>query len=146
MNRKEFVKNCGIGCVGLFIAPALLQGCAGTKYIDASIEGSDMVVPLTSFEIIKDNQTQYRKYVVVQNDTLEYPICVYRLSPEKYQALWMKCTHQGTELHVFGDKLQCPAHGSEFANTGAVQNGPAADPLRTFSVALSPTHLKISLK
>jgi len=146
MNRKEFAKNCGIGCMGLFIAPALLQGCAGTKYIDANIEGDEMVVPLTSFEIIKDNQTQYRRYIVVQNDTLEYPICVYRLSSGKYQALWMKCTHQGTELHVFGDKLQCPAHGSEFANTGAVQNGPAADPLRTFAIALSSIHLKISLK
>ena len=146
MNRKEFVKNCGIGCMGLLIAPALLQGCGGTKYIDASIEGSEMVVPLNAFEITKDNQTQYRRYAVVQNDTLEYPICVYRISPEKYQALWMKCTHQGTELHVFGDKLQCPAHGSEFTNTGAVQNGPAADSLRTFEVALSSTHLKISLR
>ena len=146
MNRKEFVKNCGIGCIGLLIAPALLQGCAGTKYIDAAIEGSDMVVPLTAFEIIKNSQTQYRRYVVVQNDTLEYPVCVYRLSPERYQALWMKCTHQGTELHVFGDKLQCPAHGSEFTNTGTVQNGPAADHLRTFAVAVSSTNLKISLK
>lgn len=38
----------------------------------------------------------------------------------KYHALWTGCTHQGTELQVFGDRLQCPAHGSEFANTGAV--------------------------
>jgi Rieske Fe-S protein len=166
MNRKEFVKNCGLGCMGLLIAPALLQNCGGTKYIDAGIEGSDIVVPLTAFEINKDNgiegsdivvpltafeinkdnETQYRRYVVVQNEKLEYPICVYRFSSEKYQALWMKCTHQGTELHVFGDKLQCPAHGSEFANTGAVQNGPAAEPLRTFPIAISSVDLKISLR
>jgi Rieske Fe-S protein len=146
MNRKEFVKSCGLGCLGVLVAPLLFQSCAGTKYIDAAIEGSDIVVPLNAFEIVKDNQTEFRRYLVVQNDKLEYPICVYRFSTDKYQALWMKCTHQGTELHVFGDKLQCPAHGSEFANTGAVQNGPAAEPLRTFAVVLSGNDLKISLK
>ena len=146
MNRKEFVKSCGLGCLGLLVTPALLQSCAGTKYIDASIEGSDMLVPLSAFEIVKDNATQYRKYVVVQNDTLEYPVCVYRISADTYKALWMKCTHQGTELHVFGDKLQCPAHGSEFTNTGAIQNGPAAEPLRTFAIALTGNNLKINLK
>ena len=98
----------------ILVGPLLLNGCAGTKYVTAPIEGSDMVVPLSSFEIIKNNETQYRRYVVVQNDTLQFPICVYRISAESYTALWMKCTHQGTELHAFGDRLQCPAHGSEF--------------------------------
>jgi Rieske Fe-S protein len=58
----------------------------------------------------------------------------------------MRCTHQGTELQVFGDKLQCPAHGSEFNNSGAVQNGPADIKLRTFPVTLDNHQLKISLK
>lgn len=146
MNRKEFVKNCGLGCVGLFLTPALLQGCGGTKYITAPIEGSNMIVALSEFEVLKESGTQYRKYVVVQHDSLQFPICVYRISPETYHALWMKCTHQGTELHVFGEKLQCPAHGSEFTNAGAVQNGPAAEPLRTFPVAVAGNTLQINLK
>jgi Rieske Fe-S protein len=58
----------------------------------------------------------------------------------------MRCTHQGTELQVFGDRLQCPAHGSEFTNTGMVQNGPADDPLRTFPVRIEANTLKIDLK
>lgn len=135
-----------MSCLGTMMMPAILQGCAGTKYFDASIEGNDMVIPLSSFEIIKDGATQYRRYIVAENDTLQFPICVYRLDKDKYQALWMKCTHQGTELHVFGDRLQCPAHGSEFANTGAVQNGPAAEPLRTFPITISETTLKINLR
>jgi len=146
MNRKEFVKRCGVGCLGLVVAPAILQGCAGTKYITAPIEGTDMVIPLSAFEIIKDETVKYRKYIVAQNDTLQFPVCVYRITNETYHALWMKCTHQGTELHVFGDKLQCPAHGSEFTNTGAVQNGPAAEHLRTFAVALTDNALKINLR
>lgn len=146
MDRKTFVKNCGMRCLGLLVAPAILEGCAGTKYITAPIVGSDMIVPLSAFEIIKDDNIQYRQYLIVQNDTLQFPICVYRMAPETYNALWMKCTHQGTELHVFGNKLQCPAHGSEFSNTGAVQNGPASEHLKTFAVALEGTSLKIDLR
>ncbi|MBA4057337.1 MAG: (2Fe-2S)-binding protein [Marivirga sp.] len=146
MNRKEFVKTCGLGCIGLIAGPVILQGCAGTKYITAPIIESALVVPLTSFEVVKNNTTQFRKYIVVQNDSLEFPICVYRTEPDTFHALWMKCTHQGTELQVFGDKLQCPAHGSEFTNTGAVQNGPAAEHLRTFAVAVKDNALKITLR
>jgi Rieske Fe-S protein len=58
----------------------------------------------------------------------------------------MRCTHQGAELQVFGDKLQCPAHGSEFSSKGAVQNGPADNTLRTFPVTIEKNQLKISLK
>lgn len=146
MNRKDFVKSCGAGCIGLLVGPLLMNGCAGTKYITAPIEGSDLLVPLSSFEIIKDEATEYRRYIVVQNDSLQFPICVYRLSADSYTALWMKCTHQGTELHAYGDRLQCPAHGSEFTKNGEVQNGPAADPLRKFPLAVADNVLKINLR
>lgn len=146
MKRIDFVRNCSMSCLGAIMIPAILEGCAGTKYLTASIEGNDLLIPLSSFELVKDGVTQYRKYIIAENDTLQFPICVYRLSDDKYQALWMKCTHQGTELHVFGDRLQCPAHGSEFTNTGAVQNGPAADPLRSFPATISETTLRINLR
>ena len=58
----------------------------------------------------------------------------------------MQCTHQGSQLQVFGDKLQCPAHGSEFSNQGLVQNGPADQTLRKFPVYIESDFLKISLK
>jgi Rieske Fe-S protein len=47
---------------------------------------------------------------------------------------------------VFGDKLQCPAHGSEFNQAGAVTTGPAENSLRTFPVIVEANQLKISLK
>jgi Rieske Fe-S protein len=58
----------------------------------------------------------------------------------------MKCTHQGSELQVFGDALQCPSHGSEFDKHGGLLNGPADKPLRTFPVKIENDQLKISLK
>jgi Rieske Fe-S protein len=130
--------------------PEWLSGCAGTKYLSVPIEGDSLAVPVISF--VKQNGSnpagaggEYLKYVVVHNDQLEYPICVYRFSENDYKALLMRCTHQGTELQVFGDRLQCPAHGSEFSNTGAVQNGPADTPLRTFKVSVLPDAIKIKL-
>lgn len=142
MQRKDFIKQCTGGCLGLAIAPALLQGCSGTKYLNASIEDSDMIVPIAAFA----EKGSYRSYIVVENEILQFPICVYRLSGVEYKALWMQCTHQGNELQVFGDRLQCPAHGSEFTRTGDVQNGPAYMSLRTFPVALVDDNLKISLR
>ena len=58
----------------------------------------------------------------------------------------MRCTHQGTELQASGDRLQCPAHGSEFDNKGTVKTGPADKALRSFPVTVSNNQLFIDLK
>lgn len=145
MQRKEFIKTCGLGCLSMMGAFTLLESCAGVKYLDGTLVGSSLNIPLQEFQIQKQEEVRYRSYVVVQNNALQYPICVYRLSETEYQALLMKCTHQGTELQVFGDRLQCPAHGSEFTKSGAVQNGPAEADLRTFPVQIEQQTLKINL-
>ena len=61
-------------------------------------------------------------------------------------ALWMSCTHQGSELQASGDFLQCPAHGSEFNNKGKITNGPADKDLRTFPVTVNKNELFIDLR
>ena len=143
MERKEFLKTCGFACLSGSLLVALLEGCGSTREVSGAIEHSDMVVPVSSFQTGKDS---FKRYVVVQNDQLKYPICVYRFNETQYTALLMRCTHQGAELQVFGDKLECPAHGSEFNNKGAVLNGPADTDLRTFPVTLQNNQLHISLK
>jgi Rieske Fe-S protein len=146
MNRKNFIKSCGLACVGSAGMAALLQSCSATKILSGKIIVDDLIVSISDFETKNGNNTYYKKYIVVQNDMLQYPICVYRFNENEYSALWMRCTHQGTELQVFGDKLQCPAHGSEFDKTGTVQNGPADIKLRTFPITIEKDQLKISLK
>lgn len=146
MDRKDFIKSCGFACMGGTAITTLLQGCTSTKIMGGKIAGDDLIVPLSDFETKAGNEKHYKKYVIVQNDLLQYPICVYRINEREYTALWMQCTHQGAELQVFGDKLQCPAHGSEFTNKGAVQGGPAETKLRTFPVTVEANQLKISLK
>lgn len=146
MHRKEFIKNCGYACLGSTALIGLLQGCNSTKILQGSINGSDLLIPLKEFEIKSTGGVKFKNSLLIQNDILQYPVCVFRLKENEYTALWMQCTHQGTELQVFGDKLQCPAHGSEFDNRGNMQNGPAISGLRTFPVIVENDMLKISLK
>jgi len=146
MYRKDFIKSCGFACMGGLGISALLQSCGPNKLMAGKISGDDLVIPVSNFQTENGRQKGYKKYLVFEHEMLLYPICVYRFSETEYSALWMRCTHQGTELQVFGDTLQCPAHGSEFTNKGNVHNGPAENPLRSFPVRIENNQLKISLK
>ena len=146
MDRKGFIKSCGMACLGGIGATTLLQSCTGSKILSGQINDSDLIIATDDFIIKNIKEVKYKSYVVVQNDLLKFPICVYRLGENDYKALYMECSHQGAELQVFCSKLQCPAHGSEFTNSGAVSNGPADKSLRTFPVTVTNNQLKISLK
>src|SRR5882672_3837767 len=106
MQREEFIKICCAVCAGGSLI-TLLQSCAGSKMISAPIEGSDLVVPLSEFVIPKTDPKRFRNYLIIENDRLDYPVCLFRFDDGQYSALWLRCTHQGTELQVFGDKLHC---------------------------------------
>jgi nitrite reductase/ring-hydroxylating ferredoxin subunit len=142
MNRKDFIKTCGYACLGTTVFAPLMQSCVSTKSITASIEGENLLVPISHFESDK----KVLKYLVVNNPRLQYPVYVFRFSEHSYTALYMKCTHQGNELSAYGEKLVCSAHGSEFDNTGNATNGPASKPLRSFPVQLDNQNIFISLK
>lgn len=146
MDRRNFIRRTCIACMTGIAASELLQGCAETKSISGTIKNDYMLVPRTDFLVDKNNSNEYKKYIIIQNELLKFPICIYRFTDVEYEALWLECTHQGVELQVFGDKLLCAAHGSEFNNRGIVQNGPANKPLRKFPVTIEGNQLKISLK
>ena len=131
-----------MGCLGVISSNLLLQGCAGTHYLSGQIEGSFLSINKDAF---LNEHKGYLNHVVIHNDALQYPIAVFRFNSNLYNALLMRCTHQGTELQVFGDRLQCLAHGSEFTKSGNVQNGPADAALRSFPVIKELKTLKIDL-
>jgi Rieske Fe-S protein len=143
MERKEFIKACGFACMGGLFASAMLEGCAGARAVTGTIENADLVVPENAF---LGKNASFKSYIVVQHDSLKYPVCVYRFGATEYTALLMRCTHQGAELQVFGDRLECPAHGSQFDDKGQVKNGPADTNLRSFPVTVQNNNLHILLK
>ncbi len=146
MNRKQFIKTCGMACLGGLSLGLLAESCISSSRLSSTIKGDDLIIPLTHFSKGGADKAIYRSYVIVHHELLQYPVCVYRISAQEYCALWMKCTHQGAELTAFGDKLVCAAHGSEFNNRGEVNSAPAQIPLRRFPVTIANDHLKISLK
>lgn len=146
MNRRAFVKQSCVTCVGGGLIPLLLSGCQATHYAAGTIDTTGITVPKSEFTYVKKDQTLIRQYIVLQNDKLEFPIYLYRFSDDEYSALWMKCTHQGAELNASGDNLHCPSHGSEFSNRGVVNQGPAEKNLRSFSIFVQGESITIDLR
>jgi Rieske Fe-S protein len=145
MDRRKFTKTCILCAAGSVLAP-VLSSCQSVHYTQGQIEPNGLSVRKSAFTYLKKDQPMTRKYIIVRNDKLEFPIYVYRHSDTEYSALLMKCTHQGNELQASGDYLHCSAHGSEFNNKGMVAQGPAEKNLRSFSVTPDQEKIFIDLR
>lgn len=146
MNRRKFIqKACG-ACVSGAVIGSLLSSCKATHYATGRLIRDGVLIDAKEFKVVKNGVESYRPYIILRNDALQYPICLYRWSASEYSALWMQCSHQGAELQVSGDFLQCPAHGSEFNKKGVVTSGPASADLRSFPVTLQKDELFIDLR
>ena len=146
MQRREFIKQGCVACLSVTVLSSLVSGCTPTKYISGKLGKDGIYIKEMDFEVVQKGGIAYTSFIIIRNEELKYPICVYRISDNEYSALWMKCTHQGAELQASGDVLQCPAHGSEFDNKGAVRKGPAGNALRTFTVTLENKEIFIDLR
>lgn len=146
MNRREFLVNT----CGAYLATAGISGvlasCQSTRYINGTLGNDGLTVDPDEFRLSLKGKTAYRSFIIIRNDALQYPICLYRFGETEYTAMWMRCSHQGAELQASGDRLQCPAHGSEFNKYGQVTNGPADKNLRTFPVTIANNQLFIDLR
>jgi len=146
MDRREFIKSSCTACLSATVIAAMLPSCTSTRYISGTLGKDGLFVDPNEFVTKQNGKIAYRSFIIVRNDGLQYPVCVYRFNDNEYSALWMSCTHQGTELQASGDRLQCTAHGSEFDNKGAVKTGPADRSLRSFPVTVSNNQLFIDLR
>lgn len=146
MTRKDFLVNACTACLSVTAVSTLLPSCSATRYIPGRLAADGLTISKDEFTMTRNGKPAYRSFIIVRNDALQYPICIYRFSDQEYSALWMQCTHQGAELQVSGDSLQCPAHGSEFNNKGMVTSGPADNSLRTFPIKVSNNEVFIDLR
>jgi Rieske Fe-S protein len=146
VSRRHFIKTTCLSCVAGGLSASILEGCATTTMFRAPILGSDLIIPYSAFPVQTRTAAHDRTFVIVHNERLQYPICVYRTGLNQYEALWMQCTHQGTELEMLGERFECPAHGSQFDNRGMVLHGPASANLKTFPVTAEIDQVKVSLK
>lgn len=145
MDRKQFLKTCGVALVGLPFASALLTSCQSIYYASNNIINNRIVIPLSEFKIVKNSSTAYRDFVMVKTTTQDFPICLYKTDENQYSASLMKCTHRGCELNVGGGIYSCPCHGSEFDTKGNVLEGPADQDLKTFKTTIDNENIYIEL-
>ena len=146
MNRRKFIKSSCTACLTTATVAGVLTSCTSTRYISGTLGTNGLTVDANEFIATQKGKTSFRSYIIIRNEALQYPVCVYRFSEKEYSALWMRCTHQGTELQASGNYLQCTAHGSEFDSKGTVKNGPADRNLRNFPVTVSGNQLFIDLR
>ena len=146
MHRREFIQKSCIACLSLTVLSTALESCTTINAASGRLEKNGLVVDRSSFETGKQGAKNHASFLVLRNEKLKYPICLFRTSEQEYSALWMQCSHQGAELQVTGDSLQCPAHGSEFNQRGEVVNGPASMNLRRFPVHVSDKEIFIDLR
>ena len=146
MERNEFIKQCGFVCLGAMGISTITQSCSAVRQLNASIVADKLVVPLSAFSLkIKSESQSYRRYIIVRNEQLNYPMVVYRENENDFTVLLLRCSHQYNELNVNGELLTCPAHGSEFDTKGNVVNGPANEKLRSFTATKDDKNLYIQL-
>ncbi|TBR19390.1 MAG: hypothetical protein EPO57_03940 [Chitinophagaceae bacterium] len=145
-SRRKFISNTCKACVAATFLGTSFNSCQTIRYINASINNDGLMVPISEFVVLKNNKPEFRPFIIVRNESLLYPICIYRMNEREYNAVWMKCSHQGTELKASAMKLYCSAHGSEFSNQGIVLNGPASENLKTFTVTVNKNELFIDLR
>jgi Rieske Fe-S protein len=146
MDRRKFIKESCAACLSAAALTGVFASCQTTRYVSGSLGKDGLMINRDEFILKGNKKEQYRSFLIVRNEALQYPICIYRINENEYSALWMSCTHQGAELQASGDRLQCTAHGSEFTNTGKVSNGPADKDLRAFPVTINNDQLFIDLR
>lgn len=132
-------------CIGGLFASTLLESCASNYYATARLNSNQLIISKSEFVEIKDSISKLRKYVLVRNEKLTFPICLFKLNDAAYSAVLMECTHKSCELNPQGDFLICPCHGSEFDHLGKVQNPPAEIDLQTFKVTHDNENIYIQL-
>ena len=137
MERREFIKNCGITCLTGVGLAAFLESCRSLYYAPNTINGNIITVKKTDFG--------QNKYVLIRNEKLQAPVYLLKVSETEYSAVLMLCTHKGCELNAGGSLLVCPCHGSEFSTTGKVQTSPAERDLQKYIVTTDNESIFINL-
>jgi Rieske Fe-S protein len=146
MDRRKFIQASCTACLSATAIAGILASCKTTRYVSGKLGTDGLFIDTNEFKITKNGKDSYRSFIIIRNEALQYPVCVYRFSDAAYSALWMSCTHQGAELQASGEFLQCPAHGSEFNSKGKITNGPADRDLRSFPVTVDKNELFIDLR
>ena len=122
MDRRDFITFVGLGWIASSL-PVLIAACSSPKSKGWQTIG-------TTTDLDKTGQ------LLAKNSPVGPVLVVGTSKSNHLVAVNPTCTHAGCTVEWKDDakRFSCPCHGSEFANDGKVQKGPAATPLATYAV------------
>lgn len=140
IDRKEFMKQVGIG-FGAIMLMNCLQSCEGGSEIpDPDPNGSSGKVDFTVDLNLSTYATLKNRggFVVVKPQN----IIVAHTNTDSFIAVSAICTHQASTIdyRAATNDFLCPNHQSEFKADGSVQKGPATEALKKYSVSSDLTN------
>ena len=135
MKRRDFLIQMGVGA-GAAALLSCLGSCTNPTAIPAA-PNANFSLDLTSSAnspLLTKGGFVYQNGVVVAYTT-----------KGTYVALSQTCPHQGgtVQYDPSSDTFFCPAHGSDFSDSGSVNNGPASVGLKSYTVTKSGSTLHI---
>jgi len=137
MDRREFLSILGVGGVAAACSYCL-AGCTNPN------AGSNIMAPTNVDFTLDLTNSAYAALRNVGGYVYNAGIIVAHASTG-YVAVSYACTHQGTTV-IFDASTStffCPAHGSRFALSGGVINGPAGSPLGSYKTTLTGNSLRV---
>jgi cytochrome b6-f complex iron-sulfur subunit len=136
MDRKEFLASLGIGAA--FVAySTCFEGCNVQNPVASAPSNVDFTLDLSAAA----NNALKTNGGFVYNQG----IIVARTTAGEYVAVFSVCPHAGATVQydTRNNRFTCPAHGSNFATTGALINGPASHGLTKYNTSLNGTSLRV---
>ena len=131
VSRREFLAKSALAA-----AAVAVQGCGdgqiGPSEVSAQVGGSIDVAGFPGLATIGTLVDVGGSRAVI------------RTGAASFDAFSMVCTHEGCETSVQNNRFECPCHGSIFANTGAVIQGPATRPLDAIPVTFDAATDKLT--
>lgn len=140
MDRRSFIRSSCFGCAGVLAGTGLLTlaGCSTLPLVKADGKDGSVRVPRASFK--EGNK------VILRAQALPFDVLVMALPDGGYRSLYLRCTHRDQPLTATDSGLHCPSHGSHFSMDGAVQEGPADQPLHQFRTTTDGNDIIVDLK
>lgn len=140
MNRRDLIQRVLVGSTVLLVVPSVLQSCSKDPSLDpvtGPAPGSPLTVDLSSADNASLNTSG--NYMVIQN-------VIIINTGSGFAALTSVCTHLKCTVGYDSPSgnIKCPCHGSQFTTTGSIINGPAASPLKVYTVARENNILTIT--
>ena len=147
-SRREFLHNLGsilgsITIVGV-VAP-LVSSCSSNPASPTNNGTPWTGVGVVTFDV--SALTAYNQGLMTNTrGTDNRPVMIVHLDDGSYIALSSRCTHAGCLVDLPNNgEILCRCHGSRFALTGTVIQGPAQRPLKVYPSTYDPTQKTLTV-